>query len=171
MAWHIKLATHLSADELAQRARRASDPEAGLRWQILWLLAKGQTATQVAAVTGYSAYWVGQLARRYNAAGEPDRSCGRSHGRFLKRSVNPSRSHAPRCAHAYRARTCRDSPISGRAHECPHAQRCDQHERAPVRPACRAQRPACAPADAWTAGGALCCGRRTVYDSCITTRV
>src|SRR5215472_9337411 len=69
MARHIKLATHLSSEELEQRARRASDPVAGRRWQILWLLARGQTATQVAAVTGYSAYWIGQLARRYNEAG------------------------------------------------------------------------------------------------------
>jgi Winged helix-turn helix len=38
-------------------------------WQILWLLARGQAATQIAESTGYSAYWIGQLARRYNAHG------------------------------------------------------------------------------------------------------
>ena len=69
MARHIKLATHLRPDELEQRARQATEAGAARRWQILWLLARGHTATQVAAVTGYSAYWIGQLARRYNAEG------------------------------------------------------------------------------------------------------
>lgn len=69
MARHIKLATHLSRDELEQRARRATEAGAARRWQILWLLAQGQTATQVAAVTGYSAYWIGRIARRYNEQG------------------------------------------------------------------------------------------------------
>jgi transposase len=69
MARRIKLATHLSLDELEQRARRATDAVTARRWQIVWLLAQGQTATQVAAVTGYSAYWIGQIARRYTEAG------------------------------------------------------------------------------------------------------
>ena len=34
-------------------------------------LARGLTATAIARVTGYSAYWIGQIARRYNTAG-PD---------------------------------------------------------------------------------------------------
>ena len=36
------------------------------------------TATAVAAVTGYSAYWVGQIARRYNTEG-PDGVRDRCH--------------------------------------------------------------------------------------------
>lgn len=32
----------------------------------VWLLAKGMTATAAARVTGYSAYWIGQIARRYS---------------------------------------------------------------------------------------------------------
>ncbi len=36
---------------------------------MLWLLAQGQTAHQVAGSTGYSAYWIGQIARRYNQQG------------------------------------------------------------------------------------------------------
>ncbi len=38
-------------------------------FQILWLLAKGQTATVIAESTGYSRYWIGQIARRYNQEG------------------------------------------------------------------------------------------------------
>jgi transposase len=40
-------------------------------WQFLWLLARGFTAKAIAHVTGYSAYWIGQIARRYNTLG-PD---------------------------------------------------------------------------------------------------
>lgn len=69
MARHIKLATHLSCEELEQRARHATEAGEARRWQILWLLAQGRTATQVAAVTGYSAYWIGRIARRYHEQG------------------------------------------------------------------------------------------------------
>lgn len=65
----IHLASHLTTDELAQRYRQAREPRERSWWQILWLLSQGQTARAVAASTGYSAYWIGQLARRYNAEG------------------------------------------------------------------------------------------------------
>jgi transposase len=69
MTRHIKLAAHLRPDELEQRARQATEAGEARRWQILWLLARGKTARQAAEVTGYSAYWIGQLARRYNEEG------------------------------------------------------------------------------------------------------
>ena len=69
MARRIRLEPHLAADELERRYRGAHDPVARSRWQMLWLLAQGHTATQIAAVTGYSAYWIGQIARRYNQQG------------------------------------------------------------------------------------------------------
>jgi len=40
-------------------------------WHLLWLLARGFTAKAIASISGYSAYWIGQIARRYNALG-PD---------------------------------------------------------------------------------------------------
>lgn len=65
----IKLTPHLSVAELEQRARRTSEPTEHNRWQIIWLLSTGQLAREVAQSTGYSAYWIGQIARRYNAEG------------------------------------------------------------------------------------------------------
>src|SRR5918998_6852369 len=65
----IKLAEHLTVEELGQRYRRAQEPVERSRWQMLWLLAQGQQAQQVAGVTGYSAKWVGKVAQAYNAAG------------------------------------------------------------------------------------------------------
>jgi transposase len=71
MPRRICLEPHLTDDQLEARYRRARDPVERSRWHFLWLLAGGMTATAVAAVTGYSAYWIGQIARRYNRDG-PD---------------------------------------------------------------------------------------------------
>ena len=69
MGRRMRLEPHLEVDELERRYRAAKEPHERSWWQILWLLAKGQTATAVAASTGYSRYWIGQLVRRYNAQG------------------------------------------------------------------------------------------------------
>jgi hypothetical protein len=65
----IHLAPHLTVDELERRYRGAQEPHERSWFQILWLLAKGQTATTIAESTGYSRYWIGQVARRYNQDG------------------------------------------------------------------------------------------------------
>jgi transposase len=76
----IHLAPHVTTDELEQRYRAASEPHERSWWQILWLLSRGQTAKAVADSTGYSAYWIGQLAKRYNTDG-PDAMINRQHTR------------------------------------------------------------------------------------------
>jgi hypothetical protein len=68
MPRHIHLAPHLTADDLHERYRGVADPVERSHWHFL---AGGMTATAVAAVTGYLAYWIGQIARRYNTEG-PD---------------------------------------------------------------------------------------------------
>jgi len=69
MPKHLKIAEHLSAADLEQRYRGASDPVARSQWQILWLLAGGQSTAQVAAMTGYCVDWIRVIAHRYNQAG------------------------------------------------------------------------------------------------------
>jgi transposase len=69
MSRRIHLATHLSVADLEQRYRAAYEPHERSWWQILWLLARGQKAKDIAESTGYSAYWIGQIAKRYNAEG------------------------------------------------------------------------------------------------------
>src|SRR5258706_1381220 len=69
MPRYIILAPYLSSDELERRYRHAHEPHERSWWQILWLLSRGQRARQVAESTGYSRYWIGQLARRYNTQG------------------------------------------------------------------------------------------------------
>jgi transposase len=74
----IHLATHLSVDELEQRYRAAHEPHERTWWQILWLLARGQLAKDIAESTGYTRTWIGQIAKRYNAEG-PDGMVNRQH--------------------------------------------------------------------------------------------
>src|SRR5262245_33681168 len=69
MPRRIVIAPHLPVAEMERQYRRAADPTASRHWQIVWLLAQGWTGQQVAASTGFSTRWIGQLAQRYNTAG------------------------------------------------------------------------------------------------------
>jgi hypothetical protein len=69
MARRIHLRTDLSVDELERRYRAAKEPHERSWWQILWLLSRGQKAKDIAQSTGYSAYWIGQIAKRDHAEG------------------------------------------------------------------------------------------------------
>jgi transposase len=71
MPKRISIRADLKIEELEQRYRQASDPVARSQWQIVWLLAQGQTSEEVEEATGYSLAWIRTIARRYNAAGEP----------------------------------------------------------------------------------------------------
>jgi len=87
MPRRIRLHPYLTAHELHERYRHDHDPVERSRWKFLRLLARGLTATAVARVTGYSAYWIGQIARRYNTAGpnglRDRRRFGRAHQPLL----------------------------------------------------------------------------------------
>src|SRR5450755_423914 len=69
MSRHIRLATYLSVDDLEKRYRAAHEPQERTWWQILWLLAQGQTATATARSTGSTAAWIGPIAKRSHAEG------------------------------------------------------------------------------------------------------
>jgi transposase len=69
MPKYVTLHAHLSIDDLERRYRSAHEPHERSWWQILWRLSRGQSARQVAQSTGYSPYWIGQLAKRYNTQG------------------------------------------------------------------------------------------------------
>src|SRR5260221_4115216 len=86
MARHIHLAPHLSLDELAGRYRSTKDPVERSRWHFLWLLARGLTAKVIAGITGYSAYWIGRIARRYNEY-RPDGVTDQRHQRRSSRRL------------------------------------------------------------------------------------
>lgn len=69
MPRRIHLRTDITVEDLERRYRAAKEPHERSWWQILWLLARGQKAKDIAESTGYSAYWIGQIAKRYNAEG------------------------------------------------------------------------------------------------------
>lgn len=69
MVKRIQLAAHLTTAELERRYRAACDPVARTHYQILWLLARGRTTSEVMAATGYSRQWVQEVARRYTREG------------------------------------------------------------------------------------------------------
>jgi transposase len=64
-----RVADHLSVDDLEARLRSAQDPTATRHVQVIWLLARGHTIADVAAVTSFVPRWIEQLLARYNAHG------------------------------------------------------------------------------------------------------
>ena len=83
-----RVADHLSVDDLEARLRSAQDPTATRHFQVIWLLARGHTIADVAAVTSFVPRWIEQLLARYNAHG-PE-ALG-----DLRRACRPSASRSP----------------------------------------------------------------------------
>lgn len=65
----VTVVPHLPVDELARRYRTADDPVERSHWHFVWLIAAGRRVPEVATLTGYTANWVREVIRRYNAAG------------------------------------------------------------------------------------------------------
>ena len=70
MPKRIEIKPHLSIEQLAVYYRESKDVVERSHYQIIWLLAQGQSTAEVARVTGYSVYWVRVIAGRYNAQGD-----------------------------------------------------------------------------------------------------
>src|SRR3954452_939624 len=64
-----RVADHLSVEDLEAGFRSARDPTATRHFQVIWLLARGHTIADVAAVTSFVPRWIEQLLARYNAEG------------------------------------------------------------------------------------------------------
>src|SRR3954449_13397872 len=64
-----RVADHLSVEDLEARLRSAQDPTATRHFQVIWLLARGHTIADVAAVTSFGRRWIEPLLARYNAHG------------------------------------------------------------------------------------------------------
>ena len=69
MARRIQLVPHLTVDELAQHYKAAATAADARRFQALWLIAQGHTATHAASIVGLSDKWVRTLVLRYNQHG------------------------------------------------------------------------------------------------------
>jgi transposase len=60
---------HLSVEDLEEFYVTSSDVTASRHFQVIWLLARGHTVSQVAAMTAFGERWIEQLLARYNAEG------------------------------------------------------------------------------------------------------
>jgi hypothetical protein len=60
---------HLSVDELKERYVAGSDAAATRHFQVIWLLARDHTVSQVSAMTAFGEGWIEQLLAGYNAEG------------------------------------------------------------------------------------------------------
>ena len=60
---------HLSVKELEARYVGSQDATASRHFQVIWLLARGHTVSQVSATTAFGERWIEQLLARYNAEG------------------------------------------------------------------------------------------------------
>ncbi len=69
MAQHLRVAEHLSPEQLKQRYREASDPVGRTHFQVLHLASLQWRSADIAEAVGYSVIWVRKLVRRYNEGG------------------------------------------------------------------------------------------------------
>jgi transposase len=69
MARRTKLEPHLTAEELKERYRTATDRAVRAHFQALWLIWQGRTQEQVGEIVGFSQRWVQEIVKRYNAGG------------------------------------------------------------------------------------------------------
>lgn len=66
----LVLRDHLSPEALSARYRSSRDPVERARWQVLHLKSQAYSTAALEEVTGYCAYWIRQIIRRYNEQGE-----------------------------------------------------------------------------------------------------
>ena len=57
---------HLRVDELENRYLGCQDVTASRHLQVIWLLARGHTISQVSETTAFGERWIEQLLARYN---------------------------------------------------------------------------------------------------------
>jgi transposase len=67
----VAIADHLSLEGLDHGYRSAEDGTTARHYEVIRLLAKGHSTTQVAALSGFGLRWIEELVVRYNAFG-PD---------------------------------------------------------------------------------------------------
>lgn len=69
MPARLRLARHLSHDDLFGRYQAAECPVARSHWQVLWMLSRGWRTDDISEAIGYSPTWIRKLVGRYNRGG------------------------------------------------------------------------------------------------------
>ena len=65
----LTVVSHLPVADLEHRYRACPDAVERSHWHMVWLVVAGRRVPEVAALVGYTANWVREIIRRYNADG------------------------------------------------------------------------------------------------------
>src|SRR3954469_10794691 len=107
-----RVADHLSVEDLEAGFRSAQDPTATRHVQVIWLLARGHTIADVAAVTSFVPRWIEQLLARYNAHGPEALGDLRRRNGGVPSVLRPGQARASRAvARAARGASARRRPV------------------------------------------------------------
>lgn len=77
MGKRVTLMPHLTTAQLAARYKTTADAATARRWQLIWLISRGTTRDEAAALVGVSSRWASTLIARYNTAGSVGLADGR----------------------------------------------------------------------------------------------
>jgi len=92
------VADHLSVEALEERYEACTDVTSSRHFQTIWLLAKGHSTSQVAAMTSFGQRWIEQLLERYNAEGPVAAQRGWEALRACQWSIQKPRPKNPKSA-------------------------------------------------------------------------
>jgi transposase len=94
----LRMAEHLSVEGIEKRYRSARQGVERSQWQIIWLLAQGQTSREVKVATGYSLTWIRNIAGRYNRQGADGIGDRRHHNPGRAGNLSAAQDQALRAA-------------------------------------------------------------------------
>ncbi|HEV2132547.1 MAG TPA: winged helix-turn-helix domain-containing protein [Longimicrobiaceae bacterium] len=94
MAQHLRVADHLSPEQLKQRFQSAHDPVERTHFQVLYLASLHWRSADIAEAVGYSIIWIRKLVRRYNEGGPPALEDQRHHNPGQPRLLSPEQEAA-----------------------------------------------------------------------------
>lgn len=94
MAQHLRVADHLSSEELKTRYQEAYDPVERTHVQVLYLASLGWRSADIAEATGYTVFWIRKLVRRYNESGPEALEDQRHHNPGQPRLLSPAQEAA-----------------------------------------------------------------------------
>ncbi len=81
MPARLRLADHLSEQDLFTRYQAAQRPIARTHWQVVWMVSQGFRTEDIADAVGYSPTWIRKLVGRYNEGGPEALGDGRRRNR------------------------------------------------------------------------------------------
>ncbi len=70
MTKRVRVQTDVTAEELHERYRSATNAVERTHWHIVWLMKQDHTPDEIAVMLGYTARWVRTIVQRWNRAGE-----------------------------------------------------------------------------------------------------